>query len=309
MSGSHSDSENLLVGSFAALAEGLILQPTLYWKNASIQRMPFSMNPRIIYRGTTASILNEVQMMSVQFTATGYLQRLLLGDSPGKLSKPQQIMMATAGGSFSALFNSPIELLMIQQQNTGGTLFSTFRRVVSTHGFLFSGMYRGLLPCVFRDGLYVTGLLGVTPVAQQYLIAEHGMGQTQASMIASLVGGVVAALPSHPLDMIKTCLQGDLTQSKYKNSLDTVKKVWLEGGIKRFYAGNFWRSFNIIGTVFIAQSCQNLYNDYGVEERRRQAVAEVPPPLLRRASSLVALAPPSLVSLGVAPPPLLPTDL
>ena len=66
MSGSLTDKENIGVGVVAAFVEGILLQPTLYWKNAKIQRMPFTMNPRIIYRGTGASILNEMQVSELQ---------------------------------------------------------------------------------------------------------------------------------------------------------------------------------------------------------------------------------------------------
>ena len=63
MSHELSDAENVGVGVGAALIESLLLQPTLYWKNARAQGLPFTMNPRVVYRGTFTSILNEMQMM------------------------------------------------------------------------------------------------------------------------------------------------------------------------------------------------------------------------------------------------------
>lgn len=44
----------LLIQTFlacvAALIEGLILQPTVYWKTAKAQRLPFTLDPRLLYR-------------------------------------------------------------------------------------------------------------------------------------------------------------------------------------------------------------------------------------------------------------------
>jgi hypothetical protein len=56
MSNNLTEFQNFQIGVVAAFIEGVILQPTLYWKNAKAQKLPFSMNPTIIYRGTSASI-------------------------------------------------------------------------------------------------------------------------------------------------------------------------------------------------------------------------------------------------------------
>jgi len=73
-----SDSENVATGIGAALFESLLLQPTLYWKNARAQGLPFTISPSLVYRGTSTSIVNEMQMMGVQFGLTGALQRLYI---------------------------------------------------------------------------------------------------------------------------------------------------------------------------------------------------------------------------------------
>jgi hypothetical protein len=83
MSHSMSDSENIAVGVggtcypsilvmhvhitcivfSAAFIEAVLLQPTLYWKNARAQGLPFTMSPSYIYRGTFTSIVNEMQVL------------------------------------------------------------------------------------------------------------------------------------------------------------------------------------------------------------------------------------------------------
>ena len=78
MSSSLTDRENFSLGVFAAFVEAICLQPTLYWKNARAQGLPFTLDPKIIYRGTAASIVNEMQMMGMQFGCTGALQRFWL---------------------------------------------------------------------------------------------------------------------------------------------------------------------------------------------------------------------------------------
>ncbi len=71
------NTENTILGGVAAFIEAIILQPTLYFKNAQAQRLPISLNPRVIYRGTGASIYNEIQMMALQFGFTSFFRSSL----------------------------------------------------------------------------------------------------------------------------------------------------------------------------------------------------------------------------------------
>lgn len=100
--------------ALAAILEAIILQPTLYWKNARAQRLPFSFDPRIIYRGSTISILNECQLMGLQFGCTSYFQQVFGRhmDKDEPWHHQQQLMLASiAGGFLSALSASPAELV------------------------------------------------------------------------------------------------------------------------------------------------------------------------------------------------------
>ena len=148
---------------------------------------------------------------------------------------------------------------MIQQQRHGGNLASTAMRVVSGWGAGSRGLLRGLSTCMCRDGIYTLGLLGVAPALQRWLEQEHGYKPAKASLMASLGGGIVAALPSHPLDVLKTCLQGDLEQGTYKGYRSAFRQLWSQGGLRRLYSGCMWRTINICATVYIANEWTNAY--------------------------------------------------
>ena len=189
----------------------------------------------------------------------------------------------------SAVFVSPVELIMIQQQRFGGNIFQVTVSIVKKYGLGGSGLMRAVLPTILRDSVYVAGMLGVTPLVQDLLTKHNNLSENQAGFYASLIGGCVAALPSHPLDIIKTCMQGDMDQSKYKvHPLDlnqyvqlthsltqslthslthsltqgfiaACRQTWSEGGINRIFNGCFWRSFNITATIVIANWCTNNF--------------------------------------------------
>ena len=65
------ESQNIQIGMIAAVLESVLLQPTLFWKNAKAAKAPLSLDPRIVFRGTLASCLNECQSMGLQFGTTG----------------------------------------------------------------------------------------------------------------------------------------------------------------------------------------------------------------------------------------------
>ena len=67
-----SELENVAIGASAAFVEAVILQPTIYWKNAAQQGLPFTLNPRILFRGLGASLANEMGQMGFQYGTTGW---------------------------------------------------------------------------------------------------------------------------------------------------------------------------------------------------------------------------------------------
>jgi hypothetical protein len=174
--------------------------------------MPFTMNVRTLYRGTGAAILSECQQMGLQFLFTGMTKKIMAGHA-GKvvegehLSPRTEFAAAAVGGLLSSFFTTPVELLMIQQQKFGGSLVGTCAGVIRTHGITSHGMMRGLMGAASRDAIYVAGMLGVTPVLREYIMKHSDTQSGLATLYASLLGGVAAAVPSHPFDVIKTCMQ------------------------------------------------------------------------------------------------------
>mgnify|MGYP001983819370 CR=1 FL=1 len=111
-----SAAENMALGVAAGTIEVSMLQPMLYCKNASQQGLPFTLNPAVLYRGLSMSVLNMSILTGVQFPITGMCQGLVTGGQKRKLSSPEQITAAFMGGAASGIVCAPMELIMIQQQ-------------------------------------------------------------------------------------------------------------------------------------------------------------------------------------------------
>jgi hypothetical protein len=257
MSYNLSETQNFKLGIVIAVVEGIILQPTVYWKNTRIQKKPFTLNPFLLYRGTFAAVCNEMQSMGLQFSLTRFFQGIYIDESSTSLTDSQMIISAFTGGVAASIFATPCELVMIQQQYYGGSTYGTISAIIKDYGY--ANMFRGLLPTVGRESMYVTGLLGITPAVQNKLMKEYNMSQGLAGFYASIIGGLVSAIPSHPFDICKTCMQGDISKTQYGGLLGTYKKLIEEGGIKRLTHGLLWRSFGIVSTVYIANELRTLF--------------------------------------------------
>ena len=74
-----------------------------------------------------------------------------------------------------------------------------------------------------REGLYTAGYLGIVPTVSRTLEENYGMSATAGAVIGSIASGLIAATLSHPLDTIKTCMQGDVERKRYHNMRQTVR--------------------------------------------------------------------------------------
>jgi hypothetical protein len=251
MSADLNDTENVAIGAASAVLVVASLQPTIYLKNAAAQGLPLTMNPRVLYRGVGVNLVNEMGQLSAQFGVTGSFKKHFPKTPAGELGA------AASAGALVALYVSPCELLMVQQQKYGGSLFSTGVKLFNTFGVAYS-LGRGLQCAMVRDGIMVCGMLGATPVIQDQLQRRETFGKDNAaanSLAASMLGGIFGALLSHPFDVLNTCVKGDLEQKLYKGVGDTARALFKEGGVRRFFGGGLWRTINITCTVWIANEC------------------------------------------------------
>ena len=241
------NSENALLGGATAVVVGLTLQPTLYWKNSAQQGKPFTMNPRVIYRGLGAALTAEIGQMGLQFFLTSAVKKIVAGDHAKELSAVEEMSSAILGGALSALYTAPVELVMIQQQNFGGSLPGTAIRIIRQQGL--QSLSRGLIATASRDAVYTLGLLGICPVLQKKFQREMRCGESTAAFLASCIGGSICGAISCPLDAVKTCMQGDIERNNYEGFVKTFRTCQRQG---RLFGGVGWRVVNITGTLVIA---------------------------------------------------------
>eukprot|EP01060_Flectonema_neradi_P030631 TRINITY_DN449_c10_g1_i1.p1 TRINITY_DN449_c10_g1~~TRINITY_DN449_c10_g1_i1.p1 ORF type:complete len:281 (+),score=52.26 TRINITY_DN449_c10_g1_i1:37-843(+) len=249
--------ENTILGVVCGCVEVSIMQPTLYCKNASQQGLSWSLDPRLLYRGIGVSIANMGLVTGIQFPLSGACASLFKKGENRELTSQEQIASGFVGGALSGFVCAPLEHTMIQQQRTGMSLLSTPGHLIKQLGPL--GPWRGLSMTSGREGLYTAGYLGIGPVLTDYLQKESGLSAYSSKAIGAIIAGVVGSTLSHPMDTIKTCMQGDSSKAQYPTVSTTFSTLLREGGVARISRGWSWRCGRMIGAVFIISETQEFF--------------------------------------------------
>jgi len=225
--------------------------PFLSWKNTVQQGLPISFNPAIVYRGLPMACFNLGGTTAVQFGTTGFFTKALAAQF-GSGDK------ATVGGAFLGGLASGIpcsiwELCMIQQQRFGGSLLGTPAAFIKEFGPM--SLTRGFTTTMGREAMFTMAMLGITPLIQSKLVENSGMEKNTALAAGALTGACFAGTITHPMDTIKTCMQGDLGRVKYTDVMSTGRLLAEEYGVVQgLFKGLAFRIALISTTFFLINS-------------------------------------------------------
>jgi len=248
--------QNFVIGGIAGTIEVVCLQPMLYCKNATQQNLPLTLDPRVLYRGIGVSVGNMVVLTGLQFPLTGAVARSITRGEERPLSKSEKIASGFAGGAISGIVCAPMELIMIQQQRFGTGLVGAASRIVNEFGVL--SLFRGLETSCGREGLFAAGYLGLGPVFAEQLRKSYGVSEPTSNFAGAAGAGMIAATLSHPLDTIKTCMQGDIERKTYTNFAGTARTLLAEGGYGRFFGGWTFRTTRMICAIWLIGQTKNF---------------------------------------------------
>lgn len=249
-----SPGENVSLGILAGMGSKMTNYPLLVLKNNTQQGLPVSFNPKILYRGLPMAMMNLGGTTGVQFVSTGFFQRMLAGGH--SQTNVSEMGGSFLGGVFSGIPCCVWELTMIQQQRFGGSLLATPSRIIADHGV--ATLLRGVWMTSGRESLYTMAMLGITPFLQRTLVDNSGMNPTSALAVGALSGAFLSATLTHPMDTIKTCMQGDIAQEKYKGIRQTGQLLIQEYGYKGLFKGLGWRTALIATTFFLVNRIKGV---------------------------------------------------
>mmetsp|Transcript_17211 Transcript_17211/g.50902 ORF Transcript_17211/g.50902 Transcript_17211/m.50902 type:complete len:289 (+) Transcript_17211:492-1358(+) len=276
-----SGGENCVLGMVTGVMSKACNYPFLVWKNTQQQGLKLSttwttpqgtVNPLRVYRGLPMACMNLGGTNAVQFGSTGFFQKALAGS--GASRDGVLVGGAFLGGLASGVPCSVWELCMIQQQRFGGSTLGTPARVVSEFGFAALG--RGASMTMGREAMFTMSMLGITPLIQQKLIDSSGWDRNTALAAGSLNGALLAGVITHPMDTIKSCMQGDMAREKYHGVVQTGQNIAAEYGVAQgLFKGLVFRVALISTTFFLVNAFKErtvpLLFPHAVRDKRAAA--------------------------------------
>ena len=232
---------------------------------AATQRC-FRLTPIVLLiLGTVAPIT------AIQFMVNGMMQKVVRAVRPGddpsiadvrKLSDAETMVAAASSGVISSIVYGPVDLLTIQQQKHETSVFNTGRLLLNSYGV--TGLFRGVSACAAREAIYVAGYLGLAPVLTGHLKQNPTFSENNfaASVLGACLAGTTAAILTHPVDTVKTCIQSDMSGKTWPSMRESLPHLYNEGGLASLYRGMIPRTIRTCGAFFLCMSLQSMATDY-----------------------------------------------
>jgi len=121
-------------------------------------------------------------------------------------------------------------------------LGDVLKKVMKNNGI--KGIYQGFVPHLIRNvpagAMHIGTFEYVRLKSSEYEKVAVKDLPIKYSILGGALGGLLYWGPIFPVDVVKSSIQADSIEKsnkKYKGVVDTIKKLYAEGGIKRFYKG------------------------------------------------------------------------
>ncbi|KAG1710495.1 hypothetical protein DVH05_013221 [Phytophthora capsici] len=244
------------------MIEMTMQQPWVAVKNAVQQGRPVPRSIPALYRGLGVSLSSIAPVSAIRFAINGRLLRVVSGTDTAPTDQ-MKVLCSTVSGATAAAITGPAELVMTLQQNNGRSFWATVKAVVETHGA--TRLIRGYPATAVRDAVWCAGYLALGPLftREVHRLRPQTFGhydsatasqKASASIAGCLAAGLVVVPLTQPVDTIKTVMQGEamvLPSGRGPSMFATARRIYREGGVKRFYRGIVARGSRLVGAVFI----------------------------------------------------------
>ena len=276
-----SGTEDVALGALSGVIQILCIMPVLTWKFCSQTGQPYPMELAGWYRGVAVQAGSVAPITALQFLCNGAIGKMLSGASPlsselkRELTSFERLLAGLGAGIVSACIYTPVDLLTVQQQKMGLSLMGAVQYIVSEAGP--EQLWRGILATSAREGIFAAGMFGLTPIISEILaknLPRFKKNVVMANIMSACAAGVTAALLTHPMDTIKSCLQSDLFGTTYNNIVRTMTLIVKNSGWGGLFQGFVPRTILVIVAFFITTTLQQAY--LGFKTRRALADTDTP---------------------------------
>lgn len=246
---------SLFKGCSIGAVEAGINHPLWQIKTRLQNKDPFTLNPRVLYRGIAANVISTMPLTVIQVTGTKFMEQNCKFSSRSEAC--QQIFNAFSGGALSAVVSTPIELLMSHKKET-----ESYTHIIKKiHVGGFKRFYTGFWGTTMREGIYTVGYLSAPSLVEKQLKTLFPQQSEICALVSSPIAGITAAVFSHPFDTIKARQQNMVLQTK-THFLGVAKDLVQKDGLLSFYRGLLPRGIMIASAVTILDKTSKKMDEH-----------------------------------------------
>lgn len=244
--------QNVAVGSLAGVTEVCFLgQPLSYAMNQMVQGKALSRNPLHWYKGCGANAAGMAPITAIQKAVNSQVQALMKSKQEAELSDAQKMGAAFVAGATSAIAATPSEAIPVYMQKPENAQMTTRQAAMD----LKLRAWRGLGTTATRDGLFTVGYSALAPMMQER--AKTIMGASQAAeVVGGIAAGVVTAVATQPLAVVKTELQAN---PNHRNSFTVAQDIYSKEGLKGLYKGITARGARVMIAIPVLTKAGEIY--------------------------------------------------
>ncbi len=245
--------ESVYIGSATGFAAVTAYLPSWTIKMRIQCSLPFTLDPRILYRGYTAGLAVMVPVTVVQIFNTSRVESLLPGDT---ITFNGRAISSFLGGTLSSIFTNPLNLINTQQhKHDYQSPLIAAKAIVQKSGV--KNLCIGLPTIAMADGLYTCAYYGLfSPLKIHFCDRTHN--KTASALSAAILTGVSTAVITQPLDSIRT-MQHQYADEKNKHGfVKCVKELYQKGGGLGFFKGIAPRAIGTTLTVLAAGTAADI---------------------------------------------------
>jgi len=235
--------------------------------------------PSGFYRGVTAPLAGQLFFRSALFFSYGEVSRQLSANGTRKLNSWQYAAAGSFAWSVASLIECPLQLSssqmqvdVIRQKTIPGYVpryrgvFDFLKTTIAQNGI--TGIYQGYTPHLARNAIGGFFHFGIFEELRNRLAARRGATQVTfgENMAAGGIAGFFFWLVTYPIDVTKSAIQADNTkvlERKYSGTIDAVRKLYGEGGLKRFTRGFSACALRALPANAVLLTTATMVRDYG----------------------------------------------
>jgi solute carrier family 25 carnitine/acylcarnitine transporter 20/29 len=212
---------------------------------------------RGLYRGLLSPILSNAPINAVIFGVQGQAVRVLKGSGDSPLTSSQHFLAGSAAGLVQVVFAAPSEHVKIQLQTGAmGSEHSSLkaaRTILKRYGM--RTLFKGWEICLLRDVPSFGAYFCCYEATKRFLTGWKSGDETDWKlMTAGGIAGMVSWAVCMPLDVVKSCVQGQQLEGKQMSMMEIASTRMKQEGPAFFFKGfgtTMVRAFPVSAVTFL----------------------------------------------------------